>query len=756
MTVGFYLTNSAAPYTPTTKRGGWEQSGATLARLLGSRPAGAAATASVATGSTAAANDVLWGRWISAGAVAAGTLSGTVRLIVGAVESVATTNAFLALHIYVTSGDSDTPRGTALNNFVGSSEFPTTAAGQDSGTQSLSSVAVSVGDRLVVEIGYRSVSADTTARTATMNYGNTGTSDLGAGSTSVTTQPAWMDFSGADGIWSTPMATLVDTFSTGSTPGAQWTTNGGTPTVSGGVCHLSATTYTSIVSTAGYQLRGSSLVVQFPATPATSGSYAGVRITPLESGGQFAGSYNLPGDSQISFELQPSDPAYTTTTFTSPPTNAWRKFDFTGSSLVYSTSDDGTTWTTRRTASSLPQWMYWSDLVVVFEADVGSGGDELQVDNVNSPPAAVNAPADPATGTGAAGDASSAVEALANAATGTGAAHDANAAAGVSATEATGAGAASSAVIAAAANAAEATGSGAANTAGAALTVAPAEAAGTGSAPDATVSTSGSASPSATEATGAGAASDASVIVTAVALEATAAGAASAPQAAAGVTAAEATGTGSASDAAAAMAVSAGGAAGSGVAADATVTTSAQSNAPATEATGTGSAFDPSTALSVLATAASGTGSSFDATVTTSSQTTATEATGSGSALDAAVALAAAAAVAAGTGTAFDATVSTLAQTDAPAAEAAGAGAAYPATITLTTLAGVAAAAGAAHDASVITGAPGTAYAGAASGTGQAFDARTLKRTPRPYAGITIRPGSGTTTRPYAGITQRP
>jgi hypothetical protein len=379
-----YLTNSAAPYTPTTKRGGWEQAGATLARLLGVRPAGAAATAAVATGSTGAANDVLWGRWISAGAVAAGTLSGTAQAIVGAVESNAATNANLYLHIYVTTGDSDTPRGTALSNWAGAVEFTTTANGRDSGAQALSSVAVSVGDRLVVEAGYRSISADTTARTATLNYGNSGQTDLAAAGTGVTTTPGWIEFSGAAGIWTSLAETLVDDFASGTINSTRWPATTGTVSVVSGAAALDSSVGDSTMDSAKiYQLRGSALAMDVPAVPVNASTYAGVQIRD-DTNVNYAGIY-AHGDGTIGFELNGT----TTTTITySSTTHRYWRIRHDGSSLYWETSPDRSTWTARRTEGTLPSWLNYGDLML--RAETGSGStpapDYFKIDNVNVAP----------------------------------------------------------------------------------------------------------------------------------------------------------------------------------------------------------------------------------------------------------------------------------------------------------------------------------------------------------------------------------
>jgi hypothetical protein len=92
------------------------------------------------------------------GKLGAGTIgTGTVNLCISQREDNANTNAYWRVHIYVTSGDSDTVRGTLLDQYAEdtTNELPvsTNTASALQSAQSLSSVVVSDGDRIVVEIG---------------------------------------------------------------------------------------------------------------------------------------------------------------------------------------------------------------------------------------------------------------------------------------------------------------------------------------------------------------------------------------------------------------------------------------------------------------------------------------------------------------------------------------------------------------------------------------------------------------------------
>lgn len=208
-----YLTTAAAPYTPATIRGSWDQTAGAIVRALNAETkAGGGAITSIGVAETnAAANfDVLLGRWVS-GPLAAQTSGGTVDVVLGVVESNAAANLAFQVHVYVTQGDSDTPRGTLLSDYVETTaeEWPTTAAGRAfAAAQSISALAVSDGDRLVVEIEYVALNASASSFTGTLRYGTllsdgiSEANDLSAGGANVTTEAGFIGFN--DTIaWST-------------------------------------------------------------------------------------------------------------------------------------------------------------------------------------------------------------------------------------------------------------------------------------------------------------------------------------------------------------------------------------------------------------------------------------------------------------------------------------------------------------------------------------------------------------------------
>lgn len=172
-----YLANRAATYLPATIRGAWDQTTGAVNFALDPTKTGGALTFKGANETNAADNfDVLLARGVT-GPLAAQTISGTVDVIIGNWESNADANYHWHIHIYATQGDSDTPRGTLLSDYVeaaGVNEYTSgaTAAGKALNTaQTLSSLAISAGDRIVVEIGYVSHNTHTTSREGRIYYG---------------------------------------------------------------------------------------------------------------------------------------------------------------------------------------------------------------------------------------------------------------------------------------------------------------------------------------------------------------------------------------------------------------------------------------------------------------------------------------------------------------------------------------------------------------------------------------------------------
>jgi hypothetical protein len=193
-----YLTNDTAPYVPPTIRGTWSDKALTGANYLARRKTGVSTTAVKAETSNLATWAVLLRRFISDPVNNPDTLQGTFTLIAGWLEANAAANMVTRVHMYVTVGSTDVVRGTLTALALdGTTEFPTVgfaagAMGQKL-TGTCSSVAVQVGDRVVLEIGYKAANTVTTSYAGTLYYGGTA-SDLGENDRNATTRPGWVEF----------------------------------------------------------------------------------------------------------------------------------------------------------------------------------------------------------------------------------------------------------------------------------------------------------------------------------------------------------------------------------------------------------------------------------------------------------------------------------------------------------------------------------------------------------------------------------
>jgi hypothetical protein len=195
ITQRFFLSNTAAGYSPATLRGSWDQTASAVTKKLDRLPTGATTTVAIAETNATNLWDVLLYRGVSDpfDKAYSFTTSDLVQWMVGVKESSASANDFYHVHIYVTTGDSDTARGTILTNSIGGTEWTTTATFSSEGTKTLSALSCSVGDRLVVEIGYQAQNTVTTSFTGTINYGGTSRSGVAA-ATNVTVNTGWVEF----------------------------------------------------------------------------------------------------------------------------------------------------------------------------------------------------------------------------------------------------------------------------------------------------------------------------------------------------------------------------------------------------------------------------------------------------------------------------------------------------------------------------------------------------------------------------------
>ena len=197
-TTRFYMQNAAPDVIIATHRGAWDDTASVLQRKLARTKAGGIANKGVAETSTTNDFDVLVLKFVSEPIPSARTLAGTLNWITGAQESNTAMNANWHVHAYVTQGNTDTVRGTLVTNYTepsGTNEWPTTAQGDGpTGPVTVSPVAVSANDRIVIEVGYVARNTQNNSRTGTLWYGGTQATDLTAGGNETNT-PGWWEFS---------------------------------------------------------------------------------------------------------------------------------------------------------------------------------------------------------------------------------------------------------------------------------------------------------------------------------------------------------------------------------------------------------------------------------------------------------------------------------------------------------------------------------------------------------------------------------
>jgi len=205
-------------YIPATLKGAWD---ATTGQS-GTSPGGTGVTPPAAYKLTEAKNkskgysvqvsnaennatnnwDVYLTRFISEPLDSNQTISGTVTAALLMRESNASANDVAHIHIWVTTGNSDTVRGTLLTDYIDSAEFAVSASqfsGISISAQTLTSVNAIAGDRIVVEIGYQGQNTSVSNFTTEMALGYSSTTDA-TGSESavagVTNNQPWIQFSG--------------------------------------------------------------------------------------------------------------------------------------------------------------------------------------------------------------------------------------------------------------------------------------------------------------------------------------------------------------------------------------------------------------------------------------------------------------------------------------------------------------------------------------------------------------------------------
>jgi hypothetical protein len=195
-----YLTTTAAGYTPATLRGAWDDTSNYVTKELNPSKTGGGNIVNQQQGETSASPtwDVLLYRGVT-GPLAAQTINCNIDCVLGVIGS---DDQSFHIHIYVTQGDSDTPRGTLLSDYLAGTDY--FANGIQTGKnlpspQAIGSLAIQDGDRMVIEIGYRAYNIATGFRQGAMYYGTsvagTPVADLADGGTDGTTKAGFITFS---------------------------------------------------------------------------------------------------------------------------------------------------------------------------------------------------------------------------------------------------------------------------------------------------------------------------------------------------------------------------------------------------------------------------------------------------------------------------------------------------------------------------------------------------------------------------------
>ena len=181
--------------------GSWESTGSAVRKPMSTARSNSPFVDLAVSSNGTLNNNALIVQFISNPLGAAYTISGTVKGQILAKETIATLDARAQLLIKIVSNDGSTVIGTALAHNTGgvtnefdvspfeNRKFPKAWAG--AGT-ALSSVSASVGDRIVMEIGYRHGAV---TNTATIQIGDNDISDLPENETETISYAPWIELS---------------------------------------------------------------------------------------------------------------------------------------------------------------------------------------------------------------------------------------------------------------------------------------------------------------------------------------------------------------------------------------------------------------------------------------------------------------------------------------------------------------------------------------------------------------------------------
>ena len=192
----FYLPASGTAAVSPAFDATWDVTTTSPRRPLTSGGSTSLATQITDTETSAGPQDVLSAQFVSA-PIAAQTITGTMSVVIPAVESNASTLAYLEVVVRVVSNDGQTVRGTLYSGIDGTELAWPAVATRIFNAVSVTSVAALTGDRIVVEMGAWFNNVTASARSANIRYGdlNTLTDYALTSALTTTVERPWVEFS---------------------------------------------------------------------------------------------------------------------------------------------------------------------------------------------------------------------------------------------------------------------------------------------------------------------------------------------------------------------------------------------------------------------------------------------------------------------------------------------------------------------------------------------------------------------------------
>ncbi len=191
-------------------------------------------------------------------------------------------------------------------------------------------------------------------------------------------------------------STLTDDFSGALDTVTKWPDSYGGPDTTGGQARVPCAHTAGVPDYAGINSAGAytldTVFVKLTAAPANGGTVLastalGVLAATPEGTSLACLVNTAAGVIRFESNVGYDDPGATEITYNATD-HAWVRIQRTGGNIVWSTSPDGTTWTTRRTLAQ-PAWTAGTDLAVLLESYRDTGTNNFAFfDNLNVAPSA--------------------------------------------------------------------------------------------------------------------------------------------------------------------------------------------------------------------------------------------------------------------------------------------------------------------------------------------------------------------------------